>query len=421
MKKVVSRIARGFFTLGLLGQGWAVVLDFDDLAGKAVPDNYGGVNWEDPVLGNYWVVDPNHLPQNNTPCALFDAGESQFEVTLTWNSPVDFVSIDLAGRDGDSVALFGGGPGEEHYGVDYRSGDIVLDGSTLARYQDQWLRITSLTIFFDSLFPGSISIDNLTFEPAPRLATIFKEDFDTFTADEGMFQEGWQVQHGQYPATDGGIWHIEARTLDRQGVVAVYVISNSDAEGELPTLQYMDESLISPEIDCTEFRDVRLEFRQNLKVFKSNDPDNFPEVFNLYVSNDPAHQNWQAKQVPFWKEAYGNTLYPRSVDISDFANGKKIKIRWRYTAKWDNWWAVDDVRVIGLADVTLTSFQANTETAEVSLAWDAPDGFFAIEASSDSSFSNPTELATGITQKQWTGADPPAASEGQRFYRVRMD
>jgi hypothetical protein len=421
MKKAVFRVAMGLFTFALLGHGWAVVLDFNDLAGKAVPDNYGGVNWEDPFLGNHWVVDPNHLPANSTPCALFDAGESQFEVTLTWDSPVDFVSIDLAGRNGDSVALFGDGPGEEHYGVEYRSDTIVLDGATLSRYEKQWLRITSLTIYFDSLFPGSISIDNLTFEPAPRLATIFKEDFDTFTTDADMFGKGWEVRHGQYPATDGGIWHVEARTLSGQGVAAVYVISNSHEEGELPSFQYMDESLISPEIDCSEFRDVRLEFRQNLKVFKSNDPNNYPEVFNLHVSNDPAHQNWQAKQVPFWNEALGDTLYPRSLDISDFADGKKIKIRWRYTARWDNWWAIDDVRVIGMANVTLTGFQANTETGEVSLAWDAPGGFFAIEASSDSSFSSPMELATGITQKQWTGADPLAASEGQRFYRIRMD
>lgn len=421
MKRVVSRVATGFFTFVLLGQGWAVVLDFNDLAGKPVPDNYGGVNWEDPFLGNYWVVDPNHLPQNSTPCALFDAGESQFEVTLTWDSPVDFLSMDLAGRDGDTVALFGDGPGEDHYAVEYRSDTIVLDGATLSRYEMQWLRITSLTILFDSLFPGSVTIDNLTFEPAPRLATIFREDFDTFSTDAELFGEGWEVRHGQYPATDGGIWHLDTRTLNGQGVAAVYVISDSNAEGELPLIQYMDESLVSPEIDCTEFREVRLEFRQNITVYTSDDPNNFPEVFNLHVSNDPAHQTWQATQVPFWNEAHGDTLYPRSLDISDFADGKKIKIRWRYTARWDNWWAVDDVRVIGLADVTLRSFEVNTDAGEVSIAWDAPDGFFAIEASDDSFFSNPMELATGITQKQWTGADPQAASEEQRFYRVRMD
>ena len=420
MKKEVFRVATGLFTFVLLGQGWAVVVDFNDLAGKAVPDNYGGVNWEDPFLGNHWVVDPNHLPANSTPCALFDAGESPFEVTLTWDSPVDFVSIDLAGRTDDIVVLFGDGPGEEHYEVEYRSDTIVLDGATLARYEMQWLRITSLSIFFDCLFPGSVTIDNLTFEPSPRLATIFKEDFDTFTTDAEMFAEGWGVRHGPYPATDGGIWHLDARTLNGQGVAAVYVISDSNAEGEFPSPQYMDESLISPEIDCTEFRDVRLEFRQNITVYQPEEP-NYSERFNVHVSNDAAHQNWQANQVPFWEESLGDTLYPRSLDISDFADGKKIKIRWRYTANWDNWWAVDDVRVIGLADVTLTSFEVNTDAGEVSIAWDAPDGFFAIEASSDSSFSNPMELATGITQKQWTGADPQAASEEQRFYRVRMD
>jgi hypothetical protein len=415
--------AKGLTTVLLvltLSQGWAVVLDFNSLAGKPVPNDYGGLNWVDPVLGNQWVVDPNHLPADNTPCALFDTGDVRVEVKLMWDSPVDFVSIDLAGQNGDIVQLFGGGPGEEHYGVDYASDLLTLNGSSLFHYEEQWLRVTSLTILFDSLFPGSTCIDNLTFDPSPRLATIYKQDFDTFTSDQNMLDEGWQVQHGQYPAQDGGIWHIESRTLERQGVVGVYVISNSDAEGELPSGQYIDERLISPEVDCTEFTNVRLEFRQNLKVFTSNESGNFPEVFNLHISNDAAHQNWQSTKVPFWKEADGDTLYPRSIDISEFADGKKMKIRWRYTASFDNWWAIDDVRVIGLARVTLNTFQVHAGSGEVSFTWDAPDGFFAIEASDDSTFSSATELATGITQKQWTGPDP-GISEQKRFYRVRMD
>jgi len=419
MQKLLAGMAGGLIVLVLLAQGWAVVLDFDSLAGKPVPDDYGGLNWVDPFLGNRWVVDPNHLPADDTPCALFDSGEMRVEVKLTWDSPVDFVSIDFAGLDGDVVQLFGAGPGEDHFGVDYRSSAIVLDGSSLFHYEDQWLRITSLAILFDSLFPGSTCIDNLSFEPSPRLATIFKEDFDTFTRDEDMLDEGWVLPE-PHTAEDEGIWHIEARTLDGEGVESVYVISNSDAEGELPPLEIMDESLVSPEIDCTEFRDIRLEFRQNLKVYGENDPEDFPEVFNVHVSNDPAHQSWQAKQVPFWKEEKGSTVYPRSIDISEFADGKRIRIRWRYTANFDNWWAIDDVRVIGLADVTINSFQVNLDTGEVSLAWDGPDGFFAIEASDDSTFSSVTELATGISEKQWTGTDP-GVSGSQRFYRVRMD
>lgn len=420
MTKATTAITGVFIVVGLLTQAGAVILDFDSLAGKPVPNDYGGLNWVDPTLGNQWVVDPNHLPADDTPCALFDSGDTRVEVRLTWDSPIDFVSIDFAGLDGDMVQLFGAGPGEDHYGVDYRSQAFFLDGSSLLHYEDQWLRITSLTILFDSLFPGSTCIDNLTFEPSPRLATIYKQDFDTFTSDQEILDEGWEVRHGQYPAEGGGIWHIESRTLDGEGVVGVYVISNSDAEGELPSGQYIDERLISPEVDCTEFTNVRVEFRQNLKVYGENDPADFPEVFNLHVSNDPAHQNWQAKKVPFWREADGSTVYPRSIDISEFADGKKIKIRWRYTANNDYWWAIDDVRVIGLADVTLNSFQVNADTGEVSFAWDAPDGFFAIEASDDSTFSSATELATGITQKQWTGPDP-GVSEHQQFYRVRMD
>ncbi len=404
----------------LTASGWGTVLDFGGLAGKPVPDDYGGLNWDDPNFGNQWVVDPNHPPQNSTPCALFEAGETPIEVTIRSATPIDFLSIEFAGRDGDTVMLFGDGPGEDHYGVDYHSDLIELNGSSVVRYEEQWLRVTSLTIYFDSLFPGSIAIDNLTFEPSPHLATIFKEDFDSFTDDQDMFDQGWEARHGQHPADDGGIWHIEPMVLDRQGVSKVYVISNSDKEGKFPSPQYMDEALISPEMDCTEFSGVRLEYRQNLRTYGGNDPQDFPEVYNLHVSNDAAHQKWESNRVPFRKEEQGDTLYPVSVDISDFADGKKIKIRWRYTANFDRWWAIDDVRVIGQAVVKINSVQVNIAISEVSIAWDAPDGFFAIEASDDAVFSDATELATGITQKQWTGADLQAWG-GQRFYRVRMD
>ena len=395
-----------------------MVIDFEDLAGKPVPDDYGGLNWVDPTLGNYWEVDPNHLPQNHTPCALFDAGETPVQVRIRSESPIDFVSIEFTGLPGDKVKLYGDGPGEDRYGVDYSSHMMELDGTSIFHFEEQWLRITSLTIYFDSLFPGSIFIDNVAFEPSPRLATIFKEDFDSFTSDQEMWDDGWDVRHGQYPAQGGGIWHLDpTRILDGLGVVGLYVISDSDAEGELPPPKYIDESVVSPEIDCTEFAEVHLEFRQNVNVYDEND---FPEVFNVYVSNDPAHENWESNQVPFWKEDRGDTPYPRCVDISEFADGKKIKIRWRYTANYDNWWAIDDVRVIGRPALELSSFELNAAAGEVSIAWDAPDGFFAIEASDDSTFSSVTELATGITQKQWSGTDPEV-SHGQRFYRVRMD
>lgn len=415
MKKAAVTITGACAAVLLLAPGGAIVADFEGLAGKPVPDNYGGLNWVDPFLGNLWVVDPSYPPLNPTPCALFDSGDTVVEATISSASPIDFVSIDFAGLPGDRVQLFAYGPSGE-----YASGRIDLDGISVLRYLAGWLEITSLTIYFDSLFPGSTTIDNLTFEPSMErwLATIFRENFDSFTSDQELLDAGWEVRHGQYPATDGGIWHIADTGLEDGGVLGVYVISDSDAEGELPPSHYIDERLISPEIDCTEFTEVHLEFRHNLKVYPEEVPD---EVFNVHVSSDPAHTNWQSNKVPYWSEADGNSVYPQSVDISSFADGKKIRIRWRYTANFDYWWAIDDVRIVGRPNVLeVTSVQVDPESGEVSIAWEAPDGHFAIEASDDSAFSEVTELAAGISEKQWTGTDPEA-SDGQRFYRVRMD
>ncbi len=412
MKKTAFSIAG--FCLALLPQlpGWGVVLDFAGLAGKPVPNDYGGFNWVDPYMGNQWTVLPNYPPQNSTPCAVFDSGDTMFEVSTSSATPINFKSIDFAGQGGDTVQLFGHGPGGE-----YTSVNIVLQAGSLFHFEEQWLGVTSLTIYFDSLYPGSTSIDNLTFERAYKLATIFKEDFQLFDTDDDLLQAGWQVRHGQYPATDGGIWHIERNTLDGQGVFGVYVISSSDKEGEFPSPKYMDESLISPEIDCTEFTEVRLEFRHHVRVYADND---FGEVFNVHVSSDPSHQNWQSNKVPFRNEEDGDNLYPQSMDLSNLAGGKKIKIRWRYTANFDYWWAIDNVRVAGRPVLNVTGLQVNPATGEMTITWDAPNGLFAIEADGDPAFSDPTELAAGITQKQWTGYDP-WTGDGRRFYRVRMD
>lgn len=399
----------------LLPTGWGTLITFDDLAGKPVPDDYGGLDWVDPVrLENKWVVDPNHLPQNPSPCALLYTGDTVVEATISSADPIDFLGIRFAGQAGDRVQIVGYNPLQEY------SFSKELDGSEMFHYDRQWLGITSLTVCFDMLYPGSTTIDDLAFEPSPRLATIYTEDFESFNTDEDLLTAGWELRHGQYPATDGGIWHVDlTRSLDGQGVTSTYLISNSDAEGELPPLQYLDESLLSPEIDCTEFTEVRLVFRQNITVYDEENPD---EVFNVHVSSDPAHQNWESNWTPLWREQDGDWFYPRSIDISDFAAGKKIKIRWRYTANFDYWWAIDDVKLIGRPNVLeVASLQVNAAAREVSIAWDAPDGLFTIEASGDSAFFIAAELATEISEKQWTGTDPGMVSSGQRFYRVRMD
>ena len=413
MARRAFRVIVGLGTAVLLSSsGWGITLDFASLSGN-VPDEYGGLSWIDPYLGNQWIVEPSHPPQNPTRCAVFDSGDMTVEATILSPTPIDFLSVDFAGLSGDVVQLFGHSPERE-----FSSETITLNGSTMVHYEANWLGITSLTIYYDSLFPGSTSLDNLTFRPTHHLATIFKEDFDSFSGDPELLAAGWELGHGQYPATGGGIWHLATASLETGSVSGVYIISDSDAEGELPPLQYMDERLISPEIDCTEFTEVHLEFQQNLKVYDEND---YPEVFNLHISNDAAHETWQAKQVPFWNEAKGSSFYPQSIDISEFADGKKIKIRWRYTANFDFWWAIDNVRVIGRPkSFSVTGLHVVVSGTEVQLSWEAPDGSFTIEASHDASFPWISELATGIGEKQWTGSDP-GVSEQKRYYRIRMD
>jgi hypothetical protein len=414
VRKVGFAAGGWFLVLMAMSTAPAVVLDFDDLAGKAVPDDYGGLNWVDPVtLENQWTVDPNHLPQNDTPCALLYTGDTVAEATISSAEPIDFLGIEFAGNFGDRVQIVAHGPRGE-----YSTDSVELAGDSVYQYERQWLEITSLSICFDSLFPGSTCMDNLTFEPSPRLATIYSEDFESFVTNQDLMDAGWQVQHGQFPAEGGGIWQLEHRVLDGQGVAGSYAISNSDAEGELPPLQYLDESLISPEIDCAGFTEVRLEFCQHIDVYQEENPD---EVFNVHVSSDPAHQDWKSNVVPLWREEDGDWTYPRRIDVSEFADGKKIKVRWRYRANNDYWWAIDGVKVLGRPMVLeVTDLQVDVASQEVSISWDAPDGVFTVESSPQPDFSIVTELATGISGKQWTGTDPGVLG-GRRIYRVRMD
>ncbi len=172
---------------------------------------------------------------------------------------------------------------------------------------------------------------------------LFEEDFtDGIPEDwENVDIEGngwiwtWLEEGEPLPWGGGEGYTIEETTP--------LVYADSDAAGE----EQMEAALVTSEIDVTGYDDITLEFDHILRNFDATGSEAWVEI-----SFDDG-ETWT--EVQYWQILIeqGNPGeieedYPFSVSLNDFITDQTtFKLRFRYRAFWQYFWAIDNVTVIG--------------------------------------------------------------------------
>jgi len=213
-----------------------------------------------------------------------------------------------------------------------------------------------------------IYVENLRF-PFALLdrRTIFEQNFDSYTnlyTNADVLSAGWEVVNGC--GDPNGAWRLWSTTgeplrEENPNLVSMtgnYMIADSDLAPEVA----MDEELISPEINCRGYLNVRLRFNKNFRIYAGHADHLQVAEVDIRVLNE-ATATWGGWVNLLRYDASKGIEYdtaPVDMDISHYADGKKVQIRWHfYEALWDYWFAIDDVAISGNAtgckNITLKS------------------------------------------------------------------
>jgi len=187
----------------------------------------------------------------------------------------------------------------------------------------------------------------------PTREDIFADDFEEHTDLYNTINVDWIVDNGSgvVPAA-WRLWSTTGNNLrdelpDIVSMTGNYAITDSDLEGAQSAA--MDEVLVTPPIDCTNHRRVRLNFNKNFHVYPDDtDHLQIAEV-DIRSSDDGVTWSdwvnllhWDMTTVAEFETA------AEEVDIAAYADHKIIQIRWHYyDATFDYWFAVDDIVVAG--------------------------------------------------------------------------
>ena len=190
------------------------------------------------------------------------------------------------------------------------------------------------------------------YEESPVQQTeLFADDFEGYAnSDEIETLGGWTIINGagdaavQWQLWNTGGEPLNSESPDLVGMTENYVISDSDFGPD----SALDEELISPVIDCAGYSQVQLDFNSNMRIYE--DDQTHMQITDLDLSvYDADAGTWSD-----WKNMFRRDMTkgswssesPRSFSLSPFADGRHIKLRWRfYDAVYDYWWAIDDVKV----------------------------------------------------------------------------
>lgn len=179
---------------------------------------------------------------------------------------------------------------------------------------------------------------------------LFYEDFSALS--------GWTVVDGGDPPTHGGqkapTWTL-TNPGQRQppGLAAPFAIVDSFYNG----FGLMDEELISPALDASGLTCLELVFSHDFKWY----PGFRDEQAEVRVRSAATGQQWVTVKSYAGGDAGGIEI----VDLAAYA-AADLRVAFRYSnANWEEYWAVDDVAVLG--DAT-TIFGDGFESGDIG-AW----------------------------------------------------
>ena len=320
--------------------GYDVYLIKTDANGDEVwSRTFGGSGW-DSVSSVQQTSDGGYIVAGST--ESFGAGDRDAYLIKT----------DADGNEVWSRTTFGGSGWDSGSSVQQTSdGGYIVAGSTNS-FSAGWSDVYLVKTDQNGNAPPPT--------PAPTGVTVWGDEFEEHTPLYGAIGGPWTVISGSNDPVPGdpadhGTWRLwntlgdplrnESPALD--AMTGNYAIADSDLDSEL----LLNEELITPDIDCTNHRLVRLDFNMNYRAYAEDaDHEQIAQV-DIRRSNDGL--KWSSwTNLLRWDRTTVADIESGSqqVDLSAIADGKHIQIRFHfYDAMYDYWFAVDDVRVSGFA------------------------------------------------------------------------
>jgi Secretion system C-terminal sorting domain len=248
-------------------------------------------------------------------------------------SPNSFV-FDPAGATSQdiTVRIYNDGyvEGDENFILSY---SLVTSGNAIPETHSQ---SHIFTITDDDLSPGIVNLD------------LFSAKFNT----GGLI--GWTITDNltstevlpTFPDT-WGIVSAQNLTLDPSG--RPFLMINSDQAGnkQIDPIYIIDQTITSPAFNTVGMSSITLSFDEYFKIY--NDPDfNTFEEFATIEAWDGAAWHEIFKETELTGDS-GSWTEPqlRNISIPIAYSNAAMKLRFRYAAEYDFWWAIDNINIKG--------------------------------------------------------------------------
>jgi hypothetical protein len=249
----------------------------------------------------------------------------------------------------------------------------------------------------------------------PARQTIWEDNFDSYTTTADVFSPtvgGWTRGLTGNHAGSWTLWDTAGPDLSGEdpniaGMENKYMIADSDLSG---AGVLVNEEMLSPEVDCTGWTKLRLNFSKNYRIYVA-DPDHSQTAEVSIRSFDPATgwSGWvnlmhlEFADVPTDLEILSD---PEVHDLSAF-DGKKIQLKFHYfDAEYDYWFAFDKVRVSGVQEAVEIPLPVLTlAPPNLTITWTGFAAQYTVEHTADLK-GTWTQVGGPTTQTSFTGPIP---------------
>lgn len=215
-----------------------------------------------------------------------------------------------------------------------------------------------------------LTINDNDLEPGSTRVDLIAADINT------SFPTGWSVFDNltnaaitsrTYPSTWARVSFTNLK-LDPKG--KPFVMLNSDAAGQNSIFK-QDQSIITAPFNTLGLSNLTLEFDEFFKVYDDPTFNTYAEFASVEAWDGTTwHSIFMETEADGTSGSWADPAH-RTINIPIAYNNSAMKLRFRYSAEFDYWWALDNIKVIGNLP---TQVQSNTNIAEPASQYLGPFG-----------------------------------------------
>ncbi|MDP2897055.1 MAG: carbohydrate-binding protein, partial [bacterium] len=311
--------------------------------------------------------------------------------------------------------------------VSYATGNWHI--FTWALMEDEIQTTTGVHTLRVQSVSGELNLDTIAIQwnaAPPSRKSVWEDNFDTYTATADVVSPtNGKWTRGLTTNTAGSwtLWDTAGPPLGSEpaNIAAMegkYMISDSDLSGAGVLL---NEEMLSPEVDCIQWTNLRLNFNYNYRIYDDADHTQTAEVDIRSFNPTTGWGGWtnllHLEMSDIDPTADPPELSgPEVFDLSAY-DGKKIQLKFHFfDAEYDYWFAVDKIRVSGvqlLQQIPLPEIRL--VAGNVTVSWDAfGPGQYSVEYTANVK-GTWTKIAGPFSQTSFTEA---MRADKAGYYRI---